>query len=57
VKAFQLGCGLLLAIPLLLLAGVFVIALVANGGVWGWVISFVALGIGAMAGLGAMAEK
>lgn len=57
MNAFKTGLAILLALPLLLVLGVFVLAFVSNLGFLGWVISFIGIGIAVMLGLGAMAEK
>ena len=57
MNAFKAGIAILVAIPLLLVLGVFVLAFVSNLGFLGWVISFIGIGFGVLLGLGAMAEK
>lgn len=57
MKAFQLGCGMLLAIPLLLVLAMIAIVMITNGGIFGWIVVIVATGIGVVAGIGAMSEE
>ena len=57
MNAFKAGLAILVAIPLLLVLGVFVLAFVSNLGFLGWIISFIGIGVGVLLGLGAMAEK
>lgn len=57
MNAFKAGLAILVAIPLLLVLGVFVLAFVSSLGFLGWIISFIGIGFGVLLGLGAMAEK
>ena len=57
MNAFKAGLAILVAIPLLLVLGVFVLAFVSNLGFLGWIISFIGIGVGVLLGLGAMSEE